>query len=131
MMREAQNDLLLMSDSDIRVTPEMLRVIASEFQRHPARRRHLSVPGCGRPKLLVGTGSVRNEHRVLGRRLHSAPGGARRSILPWGQPIAARRKVIDSVGGWDRLSRYLAEDLRIGAIGGRGWLWRDPFELRD
>ena len=51
MMRQARHDLVVMSDSDIRVTPEMLRTI---------------------------------------------------------------RIVVESVGGWDRLSRYLAEDFVLG-----------------
>ena len=32
MMAAARNDVLVMSDSDIRVSPDMLRVVAGEFQ---------------------------------------------------------------------------------------------------
>ncbi len=33
MMMAAANDLLVMSDSDVRVTPEFLRTVAAEFQK--------------------------------------------------------------------------------------------------
>ena len=41
MMAAAANDLMVMSDSDIRVTPDLLRTVAAEFQD-----AHLGVATC-------------------------------------------------------------------------------------
>jgi ceramide glucosyltransferase len=113
MMREARHDLLLMSDSDIRVTPEILQVVAAEFG--DAR---LGVATC--PYRAVPGPSFWSELEALGMNTEFwggvftarlVEGGVRFAVGP---TIAARRKVIDAVGGWDRLSRYLAEDFVLG-----------------
>ena len=67
MLQAARHDLLVMSDSDIRVTPAMLRQVAAEFQNPRlgvATCPYRAVPGA---VLLVETGSDRNEYRILGR----------------------------------------------------------------
>jgi ceramide glucosyltransferase len=113
MMREARHDLLLMSDSDIRVTPEILQVVAAEFG--DAR---LGVATC--PYRAVPGPSFWSELEALGMNTEFwggvftarlVEGGVRFAVGP---TIAARRKAIDAVGGWDRLSRYLAEDFVLG-----------------
>jgi ceramide glucosyltransferase len=113
MMREARHDLLLMSDSDIRVTPEILQVIAAEFSD-----TRLGVATC--PYRAVPGPSFWSELEALGMNTEfwggvltarMVEGGVHFAVGP---TIAARRKVIDAVGGWDRLSRYLAEDFVLG-----------------
>jgi ceramide glucosyltransferase len=113
MMRAASHDLLVMSDSDIRVTPDMLRVIASEFSAP-----RLGVATC--PYRAVAGPSFWSELEALGMNTEFwggvftarlVEGGVHFAVGP---TIAARRKVIDAVGGWDRLSRYLAEDFVLG-----------------
>jgi len=113
MMAEARHDLLIMADSDIRVTPEMTRVIAAEFSD---------------PRLGVATCPYR---AVAGRSLWSRLeadgmntefwGGALTARLvergvhfAVGPTIAARRTVIAALGGWRKLSEYLAEDFVLG-----------------
>jgi ceramide glucosyltransferase len=115
MMREASHDLLVMSDSDIRVTPEMLRVVASEFSVP-----RLGVATC--PYRAVAGPSLWSELEALGMNTEFwgsvftarlVEGGVHFAVGP---TIAARRKVIGAVGGWDRLSRYLAEDFVLGQL---------------
>lgn len=113
MMREARHDLLVMSDSDIRVTPKMLEVVAAEFS--DAR---LGVATC--PYRAVSGPSFWSELEALGMNTEFWGGVFTARLVERGvhfavgPTIAARRKVIDSVGGWDRLSRYLAEDFVLG-----------------
>ena len=113
MMREAQNDLLVMSDSDIRVTPGMLQIISAEFSA-----AQLGVATC--PYRAVAGPSFWSELEALGMNTEFwggvftarlVEGGVHFAVGP---TIAARRKVIDAVGGWDHLSRYLAEDFVLG-----------------
>ncbi|MCS7044668.1 MAG: bacteriohopanetetrol glucosamine biosynthesis glycosyltransferase HpnI [Bryobacteraceae bacterium] len=113
MTREAAHDLLVMSDSDIRVTPEMLRVLAAEFsdpRLGVATCPYRAVPGASFWSLLETLG-MNTEFwsgcfvaRLVERGVHFAVGPT----------IAARRRVIEDVGGWPRLSQYLAEDFVLG-----------------
>lgn len=113
MMRQARYDLLVMSDSDIRVTPQMLRTIAAEFsdpRLGVATCPYRAVPGLSFWSTLEAIG-MNTEFwggaltaRLVERGVHFAVGPT----------LAARRKVVESVGGWDRLSRYLAEDFVLG-----------------
>ena len=113
MMRQARHDLLVMSDSDIRVTPAMLRTIAAEFsdpRLGVATCPYRAVPGPSFWSTLEAIG-MNTEFwggaltaRLVERGVHFAVGPT----------LAARRKVVESVGGWDRLSRYLAEDFVLG-----------------
>lgn len=113
MMRRARHDLLVMSDSDIRVTPAMLRTIAAEFsdpRLGVATCPYRAVPGPSFWSTLEAIG-MNTEFwggaltaRLVERGVHFAVGPT----------LAARRKVVESVGGWDRLSGYLAEDFVLG-----------------
>ncbi len=113
MMREAAHDLLVMSDSDIRVTPEMLRVLAAEFQT-PG----LGVATC--PYRAVPGGSVWSVLEAVGMNTEfwggalvarMVEGGVKFAVGP---TIAARRRALEDIGGWDRLCQYLAEDFVMG-----------------
>jgi cellulose synthase/poly-beta-1,6-N-acetylglucosamine synthase-like glycosyltransferase len=79
MSQAAANDLVVMSDSDTRVTPNLLRTIAAEFQDSHlgvATCPYRAVPGA---KFLVAPRSHRNEYRFLGKRFGCA--NARRHAL--------------------------------------------------
>jgi ceramide glucosyltransferase len=113
MMREAAHDLLVMSDSDIRVSRDMLRVIAAEFAAPGlgvATCPYRAVPGASFWSLLEALG-MNTEFwggaftaRLVERGVHFAVGPT----------IAARRRVVEEIGGWPRLSAYLAEDFVLG-----------------
>lgn len=113
MMREARHGLLVMSDSDIRVTPEMLRVVAAEFadpRLGVATCPYRAVPGASVWSLLEAIGmNTEFWGGVLTARL--VEGGVRFAIGP---AIAARPGAIEAAGGWPRLAEYLAEDFVLG-----------------
>ena len=112
MMKAAANDLLVMSDSDIRVTSSMLRVIAAEFAD-----QKLGVTTC--PYRAVPGKSFWSKLEALGMNTEFLGGivvarmleGMRFAVGP---TIAARRSVIEAIGGWDLLRQYLAEDFVLG-----------------
>lgn len=113
MTREAAHGLLVMSDSDIRVERAMLRTIAAEFSEPRlgvATCPYRAVPGASFWSRLEALG-MNTEFwggaftaRLVERGVHFAVGPT----------IAARRRVIEDIGGWGRLSEYLAEDFVLG-----------------
>jgi len=112
MMAEAAHDLLVMSDSDIRVTPALLKSIAAEFQDSK-----LGVATC--PYRAVAGFSFWSRLEAIGMNTDFLAGilvarmleGMRFAVGP---TIAARRHVLESIGGFDRLKDYLAEDFVMG-----------------
>jgi ceramide glucosyltransferase len=112
MMAVAANDLLVMSDSDIRVIPELLRTVAAEFQD-----TRLGVSTC--PYLAVAGASFWSRLEVIGMNTDFLAGVLVARMLAGmhfavGPTIVARKKVLASIGGFDRLKDYLAEDFVMG-----------------
>lgn len=113
MMAEAEHDLLVMSDSDIRVTGSMLRTLAAEFQDSKlgvATCPYRAVPGQSLWSALEAIG-MNTEFWGGALTARMVEGGVKFAVGP---TIAARREVVRSVGGWERLSQYLAEDFVLG-----------------
>lgn len=113
MMAEAAHDLLVMSDSDIRVTPQMLRIIAAEFQQAGlgvATCPYRAVPGSTVWSTLEAIG-MNTEFWGGALTARMVENGVRFAVGP---TIAARRRVLEGIGGWPRLSQYLAEDFVMG-----------------
>ena len=113
MMREARHALLVMSDSDIRVTPDMLNTIAAEFSDP-----NVGVATC--PYRAVAGLSFWSQLEALGMNTEFWGGVFTARLVESGihfavgPTIAARPNVIEAVGGWSRLSLYLAEDFALG-----------------
>ena len=112
MLRAATNDLVVMSDSDIRVTPDMLRRVAAEFQDE-----HLGVATC--PYRAVSGTSLWSRLEATGMNTDFWGGALVARMLEGmrfavGPTIVARRRVLDSIGGFARLKDYLAEDFVLG-----------------
>ena len=112
MLAAATNDLVVMSDSDIRVTPDMLRTIAAEFQDLKlgvSTCPYRAVPGASFWSRLEATGMNTDfwGSALVARMLE----GMRFAVGP---TIAARRRVLHSIGGFERVKDYLAEDFVIG-----------------
>ena len=112
MLTAASYDLVVMSDSDIRVTPDLLRIVAAEFQDPRlgvATCPYRSVPGNSIWSRLEATGLNTDF-------LSGIPGGknARGMKFAVGATIAARRSVLEAIGSFDRLKEYLAEDFVMG-----------------
>ncbi len=112
MLAVANNDVVVMSDSDIRVTPNLLRTIAAEFQDAHlgvATCPYRAVPGASFWSRLEATGMNTDfwGSALVARMLE----GMRFAVGP---TIAARRSVLQSIGGFERLKDYLAEDFVLG-----------------
>jgi ceramide glucosyltransferase len=114
MLAEAQHDLLVMSDSDIRVTPGMLSVIAAEFQDAAlglATCPYRAVPGRSPWSTLEAIGL--NTEFIAGILVARMLDGMRFALGP---TIAARRSTLAKIGGFDAVKDYLAEDFVMGRL---------------
>ncbi len=112
MMREASNDLLVMSDSDIRVDSNLLAAAAAEFQDQKlgvATCPYRAVPGPSLWSALEATGM--NTDFISGILVARMLEGMRFAVGP---TIVARRRVLQQIGGFDRLKDFLAEDFAMG-----------------
>jgi ceramide glucosyltransferase len=112
MMAAAGNDLLVMSDSDIRATPDLLRTAAAEFQDARlgvATCPYRAVPGPSFWSRLEATGM--NTDFWGGALVARMLEGMRFAVGP---TIVARRHVLQAIGGFARLKDYLAEDFVMG-----------------
>ena len=112
MLAAAANDLVVMSDSDIRVTPSLLKTVAAEFQD-----AGLGVATC--PYRAVAGPSFWSRLEAIGMNTDFAAGILVARMLEGmkfavGPTIAARRRVLQAIGGFDRLKDYLAEDFVMG-----------------
>jgi ceramide glucosyltransferase len=114
MLSKAANDLVVMSDSDIRVTPTLLRTVAAEFQDPAlgvATCPYRAVPGESIWSRLEATGM--NTDFIAGMLVARMLEGVKFAVGP---TIAARRHVLQAIGGFDRLKEYLAEDFMMGKL---------------
>lgn len=113
MTHAAQHDLLVMSDSDMRVGRDLLRILAAEFHQAGvavATCPYRAVPGRSVWSMLEAVGmNTEFWSGVFTARL--VEGGVHFAIGP---TAAARRRVLLEIGGWPRLSQYLAEDFVLG-----------------
>ncbi len=112
MLAAAASDLVVMSDSDVRVTPTLLRTLAAEFQNAQvgvATCPYRAVPGGSFWSRTEATGMNTDfwGSALVARMLE----GMRFAVGP---TIATRRKVLNAIGGIARLKDYLAEDFVIG-----------------
>ncbi|HEY6769706.1 MAG TPA: bacteriohopanetetrol glucosamine biosynthesis glycosyltransferase HpnI [Candidatus Sulfotelmatobacter sp.] len=114
MSTAAANDLLVMSDSDIRVSTDFLRTVAAEFQDPTlgvATCPYRAMPGPSFWSRLEATSM--NTDFWAGALVARMLEGMRFAVGP---TIAARRRVLKSIGGFDRLKDYLAEDFVMGSF---------------
>ncbi|MBI3280870.1 MAG: glycosyltransferase, partial [Acidobacteria bacterium] len=112
MVRAASHDLVVMSDSDIRVSPRLLRALAAEFADP-----EVGVVTC--PYRAVPGGSFWSRLEAVGLNTAFLGGVLAARMLEGmkfalGPTIAARRQVIEQLGGWEAFSPYLAEDFVLG-----------------
>jgi len=112
MLDAAGNDLVVMSDSDIRVTSDLLQSAAAEFQDPRlgvATCPYRAVPGQSFWSRLEATGM--NTDFWGGALVARMLEGMRFAVGP---TIIARRQVLQAIGGITRFKDYLAEDFVIG-----------------
>ena len=117
----AEHELVIMSDSDIRVTESFLATMSNEFAANP----RLGVATC--PYRAVGGPSLWSETEALGMNTEFIAGilvarmveGMRFTLGP---TVAARKAAIADAGGWGSLQNYLAEDFVLGQrVTAKGW----------
>jgi ceramide glucosyltransferase len=114
MVREAANDLVVMSDSDVRVTSSLLRTAAAEFQDPKlgvATCPYRAVAGASFWSRLEATGM--NTDFLAGMLVARMLEGVQFAVGP---TIVARRRAIESIGGFDGLKSFLAEDFVLGKL---------------
>ena len=112
MVREAHYDVLVMSDSDVRVTPSLLSHLARELQDD-----HVGLISC--PYRAVPGKSLWSRLEAIGMNTELLGGvmvarmieGMRFAL---GCTVAVRRNVLEDMGGFGYLQEFLAEDFVIG-----------------
>jgi ceramide glucosyltransferase len=112
MLAAASHDLVVMADSDVRVTPSLRYAVASEFQE-----ASVGLTTC--PYRAVGGPGFWSKLEAIGLNTDFLAGilvarmieGMKFAIGP---TIAARRKTLQDIGGFDALKDYLAEDFVMG-----------------
>jgi ceramide glucosyltransferase len=112
LVREAAHDLLVMSDSDVRVAPSTLSSLAQEFQQERVGLitcPYRAVPGRSLWSRLEAIGM---NTELLGGVLVARMMEGMRFAL--GCTVAVRRNVLDDMGGFAYLQEFLAEDFVIG-----------------
>ena len=112
MVREARAGILVMADSDVRVTPGLLSHLAQEFQDQRIGLiscPYLAVPGKSLWSRLEAIGM---NTELLGGVLVARMMEGMRFAL--GCTVAVRRSVLDDMGGFGYLQEFLAEDFVIG-----------------
>lgn len=112
LVREAQYELLVMCDSDVRVESHLLAQMAREFQNS-----RVGLITC--PYRAVAGGSLWSRLEAIGMNTELLGGvivarmveGMRFAL---GCTLAVRREVLDAMGGFGYLQEFLAEDFVIG-----------------
>lgn len=112
MQAEARYDLLVMSDSDIRVAPDFLRAVAAKF-RNPAVMLatcpYRAVAGRSFWSMLEAEGM--NTEFLGGLLVARLVEGVKFTVGP---TVGARKSTLESIGGLRAFKDYLAEDFRMG-----------------
>src|SRR5579859_6222966 len=111
LVREARYELLVMGDSDVRVTPDFLAQLAREFQ-DPS----VGLITC--PYRAVG-GSLWSRLEAVGMNTEFLGGVLVARMIEGmnfalGCAVAVRSNVLDQMGGFTYLQEYLAEDFVMG-----------------
>ncbi len=122
MAREARHDVLIVTDSDVRVDPGFLRAIAAPFED----------PAIGGVTCLyrgLTDGSFAADLEALGNSADFAPGvlvawlggGARGIDFMLGAVMATTKQRLAEIGGFESLADYLCDDYELGnRIAARG-----------
>ena len=128
--RHARHDVILISDSNVRVRPGYLRDLVATLEQpgvglvsSPIRGRHPEGLGGALEALQLNgfvMGGVAAMHRVFG------------GVCVVGKSMLLRRATLERIGGFRRLSRFLAEDQvcgqEVAALGARLALSSQPID---
>ena len=114
MLAAAGNDLVVMSDSDVRVASNFLTGVAAEFAD-----RNIALATC--PYRAIGGPSLWSALEAEGMNTEFIGGllvarmvlGVRFAVGP---TIIARKSMLAAIGGFNRVKDYLAEDFMMGKL---------------
>ncbi|MCC6345291.1 MAG: bacteriohopanetetrol glucosamine biosynthesis glycosyltransferase HpnI [Bryobacterales bacterium] len=112
MTLAARHELLVMSDSDIRVSRDMLRTLAAEFQDPQLALTtcpYRAVPGESPWSRLEAV--MMNTEFLAGILTARMIEGMRFAVGP---TIACRKQAVEAIGGFESLKDFLAEDFVFG-----------------
>ncbi len=112
MTEVATGDVLVISDSDIRVDPSLLRDLANDFADP-------SVGAVTCPYRAVAGSSFWSQLEAVGMDTDFWGGVlVAQCLAPMdfavGPTMAVRRSCLEEVGGWEKVNDFLAEDFQIG-----------------
>ena len=129
LVQEAKYDLVVMSDSDVRVDPDYLRVVAPPFA-DPQVGAVTAFCRC------ITAGGVAADLYALGMYIDSIPGAlVARSLegrmqFAFGWTMATTKRHLSEIGGWEAIANYHSDDFELGnRIARRGYrveLMREP-----
>ncbi len=114
MTAEARHELLVMSDSDVRLRPNALRIFTAEFQSGKVGMStcpYRAVPGRSFWSTLEAIGL--NTEFLGGVLVARMLDGMKFALGP---TIAARRETLLRMGGFERLKAYHSEDFVMGKL---------------
>ncbi|HKV61144.1 MAG TPA: glycosyltransferase [Candidatus Acidoferrum sp.] len=121
LVQEAKYDVVVMSDSDVRVAANYLRVVAPPF----ADSQVGVVTGFCR---CVTVGSIAADLQALGMYMDSVPGALVARMLEgrmhfaFGWTMATTKKHLSEIGGWEAMANYHSDDFELGdRIARRGY----------
>jgi len=122
MAREARNDVLIVTDSDVRVEPGFLRAVAAPF-------RNEEVGGVTCLYRGLTDGSFAADLEAMGNSADFAPGvlvawlgGGGKIDFMLGAVMATTKDRLEEIGGFESLADYLCDDYELGnRIAARGY----------
>jgi ceramide glucosyltransferase len=112
MLAAAEHELIVMADSDVRVDPRLLATLAAEFSDPGVDMitcPYRAAPGPSFWSTLEAVGL--NTEFIGGVLVARMLDGMKFALGP---TIAARRKTLAAIGGFDAVKDYLAEDFVMG-----------------
>ena len=113
LVKEAAFDLLVMTDSDVRVEPDYLREVAAPFV-HPEVGAVTSFYRC------MGGGTLAADLDMLGMSADSVPSALVARKLEgkvqfaFGWTMATTKKCLAEIGGWEAMANYHSDDFELG-----------------
>jgi len=113
LVGEAKYDLMVMSDSDVRVDPDYLRTVAPPFA-DPQVGAVTAFCRC------ITDGSIAADLDALGMYLDSAPGALVARMLEgrmqfaFGWTMATTKRHLSEIGGWEAMANYHSDDFELG-----------------
>ncbi len=129
LVAEAKYDLVVMSDSDVRVDPDYLRTVVPPFA-DPQVGAVTAFCRC------ITGGGVAADLNALGMYLDSAPGALVARMLEgrmqfaFGWTMATTKRHLSEIGGWEAIASHHSDDFELGnRIARRGYtveLMRKP-----